>query len=335
LVWFVGDSGYGNRLYRPLHSFFLWLVYRVFGEAPRLNMFVNVTLHVAVCLVLLRILMRTCRNPFVALIFTGLCLASIYTYYAPTTICDRQALGVALPLILLVDHFTVRTRSPKADLCVPYVVFLSLAGLMSKENGLIIPALAFLFSFSKGLSGPGGLKLRIASLAVMISYLAFRQYILGYIYSAYWETGSFLGFLNYNEEIFNSYPRIIQCIIFLDNIVKNALATFIPIFGNIGEITLSPFPVLAIASLILTMAAVILSIDSRISELQLYAIAIILLNAVIHYMIFRYRTLYIAQIGFCIFLGASRCQQTHARRPLIIRASAMLLLGCNIARILL
>jgi len=71
--------------------------------------------------------------------------------------------------------------------------------------------------------------------------------------------------------------------------------------------------------------------SKKLSEYQKISLVIIFLNAVLHFQVFRYRTLYIAQIALSIFLATSPLQTSNnkLRRIFSILAGTILLL-CNI-----
>jgi hypothetical protein len=48
-----------------------------------------------------------------------------------------------------------------------------------------------------------------------------------------------------------------------------------------------------------------LGFSKKINRYQVIGLVIILINAILHFQVFRYRTLYLAQLGFSIFLAAS------------------------------
>lgn len=56
--YFVGGWGLGNNAYRPLHSIFLWLIYRAFGISALPNQLINIALHFVSILLLFRIIQR-------------------------------------------------------------------------------------------------------------------------------------------------------------------------------------------------------------------------------------------------------------------------------------
>jgi hypothetical protein len=104
--------------------------------------------------------------------------------------------------------------------------------------------------------------------------------------------------------------------------MKNIVAMFVPLFSEMGQWDLGRKVLLGAAA---TIALVVLA-SRKLTTLQWYCLGIIVLNAAIHFQIFRFRTLYVAQIAFCVFLGSSRVVEPGTRRQLTIATASVVLL---------
>ena len=121
---------------------------------------------------------------------------------------------------------------------------------------------------------------------------------------------------------FDDLPEHLRSLSLVDNFMKNIIAIFVPMFSEMGQ---WDFGRKTLIGAIATIALVVLS-SKRLTTLQWYCLGIIVLNAAIHFQIFRYRTLYLAQIAFCLFLSASRVLEPRTRRQMTIAMASVLLL---------
>ena len=121
---------------------------------------------------------------------------------------------------------------------------------------------------------------------------------------------------------FDDLPEHLRKLSLVDNFGKNILAVFVPLFSEMGK---WDFGRKTLIGAIATVALVILS-SKRLTTLQWYCLGIIVLNAALHFQIFRYRTLYLAQIAFCLFLSSSRVLKAQTRRQMAIAMASVLLL---------
>jgi hypothetical protein len=327
LQYLVGDWGeapyrsgeYG--MYRPLHPIALWVVYKVFGVSAMPNQLINLVLHFANMLLMLMIMLRIQKNRFVAMLFTALFMVSLYTVSPAIWVTNRAQLQVGLALLLLIHH-AVRSDELNAPLKTWYVLLLSCFALLSKESGLVVPLLALLVSIHKSPTTAERIKRAIPYVSIVGVYFVARFLMFGSHATAYHNTGYLFGVRYYQQ--FDDLPEHLRILSLVDNTVKNIVAIAVPIFGEEGQFDLGGrFLICAIATIVL----IVLS-GKRLTTLRMYCLAIIVINAAIHFEIFRYRSLYLAQIAFCLFLGAGRALETEARRQVTIAlASVLLLIG--------
>jgi hypothetical protein len=301
LAFFIQDWGFGNYGYRPLHSFTLWLGYRLFGVSSGPNQAINLALHIVVILLLYALLTRLQPNRLLAFLFASLGLVSLYTVSPATWISDRPTLFVAFFLLVSLNYLVRLEKNSHPN-------FLLLAGfsvlaLMSKESGLLVPLViiaVIFFNFEKSSQN----KKTIIGLAfILFAYILFRFIIFGSQAGTYDESGYLLGFRYYQSSSALSGPDII--ISKIENIIKNILAIFFPLFDGQGKISLIGTASNSIILISTTLILAVLAFSRKLTCFQKIGLVIILLNALIHFQVFRYRTLYLGQMGFIIFLAAS------------------------------
>jgi hypothetical protein len=151
LKYLVGDFGMAPYAggpwghYRPLHSISIWIVYKTLGIKFGLNQAINVVLHFMNATLVLLLIWRTQKNIALSFMGASLFLVSVHTMSPATWIADRPNLQVGLAFLLLLHH-VVTVRDSGEKLRVPYVLLLSLFGLLSKESGLIVPVMAIVVS---------------------------------------------------------------------------------------------------------------------------------------------------------------------------------------------
>lgn len=320
LNFFIQDWGFGNYGYRPLHSLSLWIGYQVFGVSSGPNQLVNIILHILVVVLLYIFLTRLQPVRSLAFTFSALAMVSLYTFSPPTWISDRPTLFVGF--FLLVNLIYLSSEKKKSVLI---LLAISLLSLMSKESGLIVPALSIIMlflqdGFSKKnwgmFAGLGGL---------VLVYLVFRLVIFGASAGTYDEAGYILGYRYYqNSAELAGFSRFLAPV---ENVIKNFIAVFLPVFDGQGKIsligTLSNTAVLAFSTILLT----VLAWKKKMGLYQKVGIALIILNALVHFQVFRYRTLYLAQVGWVIFLAASPGLVSASRRTVFaLLVSAVLAL---------
>lgn len=323
LDFFIGDWGFGNYGYRPLHSLSLWLSYHIFGVSSGPSQLINIVLHIAVVLLLYALLVKllSAKHWAVAFVLSCVGLISLYTVSPPTWVSDRPSLFVAIFLLILLNYLA-RLREgeqPKTWL----LCLLSLLALMSKESGLIIPLIGLyylVFELHSRLKNPS-----ILALAVLLAaYSIFRFVIFGSNAATYTESGYLLGKTYYeNLGALQGSTRIAA---YLENVIKNILAIFLPVFDGQGKLSVIGTRMNSLIVVGCTLLIFGLSLGKKLSRFQRISLVIILLNGLIHFQLFRYRTLYIPQMAFLIFVAASDRLKEEAgtRRALIFLATLLL-----------
>lgn len=318
--FFVQDWGFGNYGYRPLHAFSLWVGFQIFGVSSGPNQLINLILHLIVILLLYRFMLKTNGEPALAFIFSSLSLVSLYTFSPPTWVSDRPTLFVGFFLLLFMNNFIKKESKEKNSFLVP--VGLSALALMSKESGLIVPIVAGFFLISEK-DGFKRNKTTVVLLGLLVLfYIIFRFILFGANAGAYDEAGYLFGFRYYNSAA--NLPGIQKYLAYIENAIKNGLAVFIPLFDGQGKLSLIGSPANSIILVSTTVILGVISFSKRLTRYQIIGLMIVAINACLHFQIFRYRTLYLAQIGFSIFLAtASRFSNTDSSW----RATALLLAG--------
>lgn len=332
LAYLVGDWGLGNNAYRPLHSILLWFSYKAFGINALPNQLFSIILHFSAILLLFRLILKITSDWILSFLLASLSLVSIYTFSSVIWVSDRPTLFVAIFFLLLLNHIYFRCKS-QAKLNVPYIVLLSILALMSKESGLIVPIFAIVIGIHMTSTLKFKFKMIIVLILIILAYFLLRFLLFGENPISYSESGYLFGMKYYSNS--NELPMIQKLIAFGDNIFKNLLTTFFPIFGIEGEIETgfvnSLISLLFRTPIILfTIGVFTLAVRRKLSLLQKYALAIIFLNSVIHYSVFRYRTQYLSQMAFCLFVAASPALMKNPNRKIAIKITAILLLVFSI-----
>jgi hypothetical protein len=300
---FYSDWGLGNYAYRPLHSFSIWIIYRMVGVWALPNQAINLGLHIVNVLLVNFLLLRQKTPNWVAILAT-LCFGTSMYAVSPTTwISDRPTIMVALVLnITLILLFGNRLFNRSMTIVVFGLLFL--LAFLCKESGLIVPLSAILVSLFLRRPNRNWIY-GIACLSILV-YFLFRGILFGGNAFNYAESGYLLGWVFYPDNV--KFPLGLQILVYVDNVVKNMAATVLPIFSPEGgflpwsELRLRIGMVIAIG--ILFFFSVFRKQTTLLGKL---AIFILLINAIIHFQLFRYRALYLGFEAIAIFIGASFC----------------------------
>ena len=340
LKYLVGDFGmapYAGSVhgeYRPLHSISIWIVYKTLGIKFVVNQVINFALHFINATLVLLLIWRTQKNLALSFMGASLFLVSVHTMSPASWIADRPNLQVGLAFLLLLHH-VVTVREAGEKLRVPYVLFLSLFGLLSKESGLIVPVMAI--AVSARLAG-GTLWQRIRGSAiwgtVIAAYFLGRVLMFGSNAISYVTFGTLFGVWPYS--LASVLPGHLRHLAIVDNVLKNVLQVILPIFTEYGGFTFVFDPARAALLVILGAAAmfylVASALRSKLTPLQVDCMWAVFFNAVIHNEIYRYRDLYSAQIAICIFIACSPLLREQRRRAIAL-AAAGVLLAVSIVRV--
>jgi len=324
LSFFMSDWGFGNYGYRPLHSLSLWIGYRLFGVSSGPNQWINLVLHITVVLLLYALIVRLQRDRALAFGFSALSLISLYTFSPPTWISDRPTLFVAFFLLITLNYFArlEEKRHPNFLL----LVCLSILALMSKESGLVVPLISIGFLTARRKLWKDQVRAAISLFLVILAYALLRFILFGSSAGAYEEAGYLFGIRYYETSA--SLTGVERLAAFLDNAVKNVLAIFLPVFNGQGKFSLIGTLSNSIVLTGATMTLFVASIPKKFSAFQKIALLIIILNALLHMPVFRYRTLYLAEIGLSIILATSPAfgENQPLRRAVAFAALVILLI---------
>jgi hypothetical protein len=320
LSYFVTDWGMENtyrlgsgqidsrrRSYRPLHSISIWLGYRMFGVSAYPNQLINLILHLLNGLLLLRILRRLGLDVFLASLLATLGLVSLYTASPAIWVSDRQTLVVALATLLLLNH-VVDVRGRLRTSLNPWLVTgLTVVAVSFKESGLIIPLVAGAFVILAPYTGARWRHLAVCALLVA-SYVGLRVLLFGSNAFAYASEGFIFG--NQQYTLLSDLPWHIGLWARFENVAKNFLCIFLPIFNPVGRV--DSFNEL-IGNIFWWLPTVVLTISvtrSPVTKVQWLALAVVALNSALHVQVFRYRVEYISQLAFCLYVAASPIWQS-------------------------
>jgi hypothetical protein len=335
---FVGDWGMGNNRWRPLHALGVWLGARMLGArsliawaAPRQAL--NLLLHGANGALLYLLLRRLGRTPWLAGLLTALGLVSLYTVSPTVWISDRPTLWVALCTLLLLERSAAAEGQPPTG----WALALSIVALLAKESGLVVPALVVVLAFRRKHGWP-----RAAwALALIGCYGVLRRALFPAAADslAPHESGFLLGLWPYDT--LPAGGAWLPALAAIENVAKAAVGVVLPVFNRNGGLY-QPQELLLLAP---TWAATAWlswralaawrtgeGADSPSGMLRLAAFAGILLNAAVHYALFRHRNMYLGQMMWVLALGASACwtgdrsDQSTVRSPQLALAAVGVLL---------
>lgn len=303
ITFFASDWGFGNYGYRPLHSLSLWLSYQIFGVSSGPAQLINILLHISVILLLYALLVKLLSSKRWTIAFALACVGmiSLYTVSPPTWVSDRPTLLVTIFLLILLNYFA-HIKEDEQPKCWVLGV-LSVLAVMSKESGLIIPLVSLYYVMFEAKSKTGKTQNIVVTGAVLILYGLLRFVLFGANAATYTESGYLFG-LNYYENlgVLTGGSRVLA---YLDNVIKNILAVFLPILDGQGKISLLGTKLNSLVVVACTVGLFILSLGKKLTRFQRVSLVIILLNGLIHMQLFRYRTLYIPALAFLIFIAAS------------------------------
>jgi hypothetical protein len=284
--------------------------YKLFGVSAYPHQLLNLILHFCVILLLLRLIAREQQDDLLVFLLCAVGLVSVYTLSPASWVSDRNTLVVAICLLILVDRFRA------GDVRVWQVLALSLIALLSKESGLIVPVFALFAGFRNR-------KVAGVSCGVILLYFGLRAYLFAGNVAAYGSGGFVLG--RPYDNLYDLSPAM-RIIAQVEAFAKNLIGTVLPIFNNYGSLSPRSNEISYHNVLIWlpTLVLFVLAINRKPTLMQKLALLIIVLNALVHFKVFRYRVEYMAQLGFCLFVAASP-SLLSARRLLVARTAAAVL----------
>jgi hypothetical protein len=325
----IGDWGMGNHVYRPLHSLCLWGTYQLAGVSASYYQLTNLLLHLCAVALLYLLVCSVQRDRALALVLTALMLVSLYTVSPAIWVSDRPTLFVAVSLLLLLHAWKIGEDGhdpPSARVLGASLFMLSCAAVMGKESGVIVPLFGAAWATAARPRILGRFGLVMLAVLFLLGYGLFRVSIFGPEAFGYTESGYLLGRIPYDS--WRDLAPPLRSLALLENSAKNVLAVFLPIFTGFGG-ALMPVGALARTVLIWLPVALLAIAAARrpLSSFQRAGLLIVILNGVTHYAVFRYRTLYLAQLGFILFLAGARYSDSETRRRLAGVLATVALLG--------
>jgi hypothetical protein len=290
--------------YRPFFLLTFWLPYRLVGVSWFPNQAFNLLLHLLNAYLILRILQKHRVGREAALLVSLLYGISIYTSLTVTWTVARTGLLVGTFLVLALHHYAMRMDSDRPVNAL-YLAILSVLAVLSKESGLIVPALVVFASIDLWPLRINNLKTLLAALAIIIAYFILRLALFGSLANSFsgYEVSPIL--LLGGQDYYALPPTLQNSVIARAEVIaKNILAIFIPIFNNQGTFfglkdTLLRLP------LLITPVLVMLALGKRLTRFQQFGLFVILANGVLHFPFFSHYLMYLGHIGLCIFIGAS------------------------------
>jgi hypothetical protein len=334
LKYLVGDFGmapyetgnYGQ--YRPLHPISLWVIYKMFGVRAFPNQFINFALHFVNAVLVLLLIWRIQKDLILGFMGASLFLISVHTVSPAIWVSDRPNLQVGLALLLLLHH-VVHIRETGERLRIPYVFLLCLFALLSKESGLIVPVMAIVISMR--VAGPTiWQRIRSSAIwaAVIVVYFLGRIIMFGTNAFSYSTFGYLFGLWPYS--LGSGLSGHLRQLVLVDNVAKNIVELFLPIFTEGGGFTFR-FDTVGVAlgvglGALAMVVLLALTIRTKLTPLQIDCLWIVLFNAGIHNAIFRYRDLYAGQIAMCVLIACSPLLNEPRRRAIALAAACLLLI---------
>jgi hypothetical protein len=252
------------------------------------------------------------------------CIAgfSIYTFSAAMWVSDRPTLFVAIALLLLLHHcYSKQFQITRINL--GYVTFLTIVALLSKESGLVLPLFLLILGIER--KSPRISYYLVLSVITLL-YIVSHFLVLRSSPYPYDENGYLMGSFAY--ERLSQLPSHWQLVARSENVLKNLMAPWLPIFGGAGQLMSTEKLFENMFVWLPTILLVLLSTNKRfeLSPLQKYSLWIIVLNSLVHFDVFRYRVLYVPQIAVCLFIGASPMLMSKPDRRVAVKILATILL---------
>jgi hypothetical protein len=201
---------------------------------------------------------------------------------------------------------------------------LSILALMSKESGLVVTLFILAYVVLQRPRSFPIVPLVVACVLTVAGYMALRFMIFGSNTAAYTESGKLFGIVAYDD--WRELGPRLRFLALADNVGKNAVAAFLPIFDGVGGFWTPARFLTRIGIWLPTVGLVLLSVRRSPSTVQKLAVLVICINAVLHYAVFRYRVLYVPQLAICLFVAAAPLKGLSLRRDLAVKLLAGILL---------
>ncbi len=327
--YFASDWGLGNYAYRPLHAISIWLMYRMVGVWAFPNQVINLGLHILNVLLVFILLYRQ-KIPIVIAALISVCIGtSLYSVSPATWVSDRPTLMVAV-LLNIALLFIFRSKELSRGKTVFVYACLFLLACLSKESGLIVPISVGVIAFL--LKKPERIWIIGSAAVVTAGYLLFRSVIFHGQAFSYSESGYLFGWVSYPDNA--RFPFLIQVLVYTDNILKNIGANVLLIFGPEGGFLSwadARVRIVMIISIFLVFG--VTYARRKNGAFGKAALIIVIVNAIIHFQLFRYRALYIGFETIMLFIGASYANSSWVKQKaslLLISFLLVLSVGSNV-----
>ena len=290
-----GDWGLQNNRWRPLHAANMWISMRVFGVWALPRQAGNLALHVGNLALLYALARRLGRSRLLACLICSLCAISLYTASPTLWVSDRPTLWVTFAVLLLIRHWVAHSGR------ISPIVLVATAGLalMAKESGLVVALLGVAMVLIRP---KGQARTLVLSLALILGYYLLRRALLPADQIGPHERGYILGVQPYDEQAV--FPPAQRLAIAAENVVKGVLAAWLPVLNRNGGFY-RPFELLLFAPTWGATAALGLATllpFRRTTGIQRLALLVILLNALVHFSLFRHRNMYLSQYALALIV---------------------------------
>ncbi len=301
----ISSQNLGNNLYRPLVSISFWVTYKIFGVWAFPNQLIGILVHILTTCIFYKTILRLSKNEILSLVISLIFLVSPATFWTATQVSDRTINYIGLLLMLFIYHIFFNKK-----INIVYIAALSVFAILSKEAGLIIPLLVIMLFFLKKCfvinnNLVNGKTPLIFSIFLILFYMGLRILIFGGEFATYSQNGYlFFGLVSYKHPM--DLPYFYPYLAYAENILKNIITPFFPILTGNGSVVIRTWEFVIYFPILLATAILsVISLTQKLNKIQILALIIIFLNALLHFSLFRYRVLYLAQIGFCLFLSSS------------------------------
>ncbi len=306
LAYFIGDQGLhpSGPNYRPLTTATWWTLQRWFGMTSIPQQVLNIVLHFANTGLLFILLYKINKNRFLVLALSAIYLFGVYSSQVVLDIPDRAGgmvdIWLLLMLIYLVRIFPDRVNSRS----ILVLGGLYLLAFFSRENGIVLPLFVLSIAALADKSFPYRLQWIAVSAAALLFYFGLRWVAMGPGLADYSNYGYLAGVTYYDYP--TKLPGIWQYLAYLDILLKNLAAPVLPGFIREGGSLIDRAFLLSWMPMWLSGAALfILAASRRLTIYQKWALILIVLNAGIHLVLFRYRNHNTSQIAALMFIAAA------------------------------
>ena len=329
LNYFIGDQGMhpSGPNYRPLTTTTWWILQRLFGMTSVPQQVFNFLLHFANTALLYILLYKINKNRFLALALSGVYLFGVYSSQVVLDIPDRAGGMVDFWLLLMLIYLVSIFPSEVTARSILPLCGLYLLAFFSRENGIVLPLFVIAIAIFAEHSFSYRIQWIAVSAAALLFYFGLRWVAMGPSLVDYSNYGYLAGLYYYDYPA--ELPGIWQYLAYLDILLKNlvapALQGFIQDGGSLLDqaFILNWLPMWVSSGMLLILAA-----SRRPALYQKWALILIVLNAGIHMVLFRYRNHNTSQMAALMFIAAApvMVEKTRGWRLYAIQALIVVLL---------